>query len=153
MSIPIFWFLAGTILVLIEVFAIPGLGFLFAGLGAITLGGLITYGVIAEVTVAAQIAYFFLFTSIWAAILWAPLRKFSKNSKTKQFENLKGTYGSVENKEGLIAGKIGYIKWSGAKMRAAIVEGSETKSIAFGENVWVHDQVDGVLQVDVKKGN
>jgi membrane protein implicated in regulation of membrane protease activity len=151
MSIPIFWFLIGTALVLIEVFAIPGLGFLFAGLGAITLGGLVTYGIIAEASLATQIAYFFLFTSIWAAILWVPLRKFSKKSKSKQFENLKGTYGTVESKEGLIAGKIGYIKWSGAKMRAAIREGSTTNSIQFGENVWVHDQVDGVLQVDVEK--
>jgi membrane-bound ClpP family serine protease len=152
-SAPIFWFIAGTIMVLIEVFAIPGLGFLFAGLAAITLGGLISFDVLNEVTTVAQLAYFFFFTSIWWAALWIPLRKFTKNKKGKTFENLVGTYGTVDDKNGLEAGKIGHIKWSGARMRAIIKKDSTTQKIEEGSTVWVHSQNDGVLEVDLEKGN
>lgn len=144
-------FILGMVLVLVEVIAIPGIGFLFAGLAAISLGGLITYGFVEAQTIVDQIAYLFALTIIWWVVLWTPIKKFTKNKKGDGFDNLVGTYGTVDEEGGLVAGKLGHVKWSGTRMRARICPGSSVEKIENGEAIWVHEQKDGILLVDITK--
>ena len=67
------WFIAGAALIAIEIFLVPGTGTIFAGLGAITVGAVLIAGWIEGVN--GQFILFFLFTAIWAAVLWKPLKK------------------------------------------------------------------------------
>src|SRR5690606_14871295 len=60
------WLVLGAILIAAEVFLVPGIGFLFAGLGAVTLGGLLAFSVIAAPSLTAQVAYFLALGVAWA---------------------------------------------------------------------------------------
>ncbi len=148
---PTIWLIIGAILILIEVAVLPGVGFLFAGLSAITLGGLISLELLQQTTLSWQIAYFFFLTGVWWAVLWKQLKKLTRNKGGEGYENLSGTYGIVEDEQGLIAGKMGHVKWSGAVMRARIRPDSAVEKIEKGETVWVHEQKDGILLVDITK--
>jgi len=142
------WLVLGVIFVLIEVLAIPAMGFLFAGIGAITLGGLIIFNFIALEGVMYHIAYFFFFTTVWAIILWKPLKKSIKSSVEDSYQNIVGT--TADATEKLEEGKVGYVKWSGTKMRARIAPDSTLKHIEKGKTVNVVGNKDGILQVDIK---
>jgi membrane protein implicated in regulation of membrane protease activity len=150
MFTPIIWLILGTIFIIIEVVAMPGIGFLFAGFSAISLGGLITFGFINNATDLEQIAYFFFFTAVWWVILWKPLKSLLKKRRG-DYQNLSDAQGVVEEEGGLVAGKVGKVKWSGTVMRARIVPNSSSAKIAKGESVWVHEQKDGILLVDTIK--
>ena len=151
MLTPTIWLILGIIFIIIEVSAIPGIGFLFAGLSAISLGGFITFGFINGATQLDQIAYFFFLTAIWWVVLWKPLKGLVKN-KGGDYKNLSDAQGVVEEDGGLLAGKVGNVKWSGAVMRARIRPGSSLEKIEKGETVWIHEQKDGILLVDTTKG-
>ncbi len=146
-----YWLILGIALVIAEATIVPGIGFLFAGLAGIVLGGLLIFNILHVTDLTEQVVYFLLFTAVWWVILWAPLKKSMKKPKGEGYENMIGTYGEVEDERDLTPGKVGHIKWSGARMRAKIVPGSTTQRIKNGENVWVHDQKDGILLVDITK--
>jgi membrane protein implicated in regulation of membrane protease activity len=147
---PTFWLILGTVFIIIEVSAIPGIGFLFAGLSAISLGGLITFGYINASTLADQIAYFFFITAIWWGVLWKPMKKLNRN-KNGDYKNLSDAQGVVVEENGLMAGKVGSVKWSGTVMRARISPDSAHLKIEKGATVWIHEQKDGILLVDTAK--
>jgi len=150
MSASIFWLAIGAILVLVEVTALPGVGVFFAGLGGITLGGLMTVGIIEKFDYTGQLAMFMLFTGIWWVVLWKPLKNV-KNPKGGGYKNLVGTYGVVDDEDGLIPGKIGYVRWSGTRMRARIRPESQVELIENETAIWIYEQKDGVLLVDDKE--
>lgn len=150
-SAAFYWVLAGIVLVLIEVSVVPGIGFLFAGLGAITLGALLIFGFFEIHGWFEHIAYFFFFTTIWAVVLWAPLKRAVRNSKGEGYSNIIGD--SAVTLEDLEEGKMGRIKWSGTTMRARIALDSTSKKIAKGETVWIHENKGGLLHVDTKEVN
>lgn len=143
------WLVLGIIFIIIEVFAIPGIGFLFAGLGAITLGALLTFDLMFASGWTEHIAYFFFFTTVWAVILWVPLKNTLKNKNGEGYSNIVGT--SAEVTEDLISGKIGQVKWSGARMRARIIASSDEEKIPKGETVWVHENKGGILHVSTEE--
>jgi membrane protein implicated in regulation of membrane protease activity len=151
LSNPVFWFTIGVVLIVFEVAAIQGMGLLFAGLGAITLGGLINFNIINDASNAALIAYFFLFTIIWAAILWKPLKNLLHKKHGEKYNDIVGTEATIDDETGLQAGKTGNVKWSGARMRAKIVEGSTTQIIDYKTPVYIHKKADGILYVDITK--
>jgi membrane protein implicated in regulation of membrane protease activity len=146
---PEIWLAIGVVFVILEVIA-PGLGFLFAGLGAISLGGLVTFHFLEVTSLPEQIAYFFFFTIIWGVVLWKPLKKAIKHKKGG-YKNLSDASGVVDDERDLTPGKVGHVKWSGARMRARIRPNSSTERIKNGEVVYVHDQQDGVLLVDTDR--
>ncbi len=146
------WLIMGAIFVVLEVAALPGFGLLFAGLAAITLGGLLTYDVITAADILDQIVWFFAFTALWWVVLWKPLKKLIKKQPGEEtYENLAGTYGTVDDERDLTEGKIGFVKWSGTRMRASLRKGASVQRVKNGETVYVHSQKDGVLMVDVVK--
>ncbi len=66
------WLIAGALLIILEIVLFPGIGFLFAGLGAISVSaGLITGWID---SLSAQFILFFLATAFWTAVLWKPLQ-------------------------------------------------------------------------------
>ena len=70
-----FWFAFGVFLIVLEVMLIPGIGPIFAGLGAVTVGVFLLAGGLIDTT-SSQFIVFFLSTSVWAVLLWKPLKKF-----------------------------------------------------------------------------
>jgi membrane protein implicated in regulation of membrane protease activity len=90
-------------------------------------------------------AVFFLLTGVWAALLWKPFRKFRQGKKA--YHNIVGTHATVES-GGLVKGKTGKVKWSGAPMAARISETSDAQSVAADAEVWVHALENSVLVVD-----
>ncbi len=148
-----YWLILGIALIVAEATIVPGVGFLFAGLAGILLGGLLTFQFVNATELTEQIVYFLFLTAVWWAILWAPLKKSMKKPKGEGYENMIGTSGEVDDPRDLTVGKVGHIKWSGARMRARIAPNSTTERIKNGETVYVHDQKDGVLLVDITKKN
>ena len=143
----ILWVMVAVVCIVIEV-SIPGIGGLFSGVAALTLGARLILGVIHPETVVGQFAWFFGLTIVWAAILWIPLKKMMKPSE-EAYSDIIGTHAEVASK--LEKGKLGTVKWSGTIMRSRIVETSEVDSIDEGQEVWIHDKDATVLLVDVKQ--
>jgi membrane protein implicated in regulation of membrane protease activity len=148
---PLFWYAVGIVLIILEVSGVQGIGLFFAGMAAVTLGAVISFDIIAVSSSLSAIALFFLFTVVWAIVLWKPLKKLSKQSKDKKFVDLVGTEAIVDSADGLMQNKTGYVKWSGVRMRARIAVESTESTVNSGQTVWVHGQEDGVLLVDVIK--
>jgi hypothetical protein len=63
-----FCFSFGVFLIVLEVMLIPGIGSIFAGLGAITVGGFLLAGGWIDTT-SSQFIVFFLSTGVWAVLL------------------------------------------------------------------------------------
>ena len=143
----VLWVVLAVIFIIIEV-SIPGIGGLFSGVAALTLGALLIFEVIHPETFVAQLAWFFGLTILSAAVLWVPLKKMMKPS-AEAYSDIIGTHAKVENR--LEKGKLGTVKWSGTTMRSRIVETSELDFIAAGQEVWIHDKDGTVLLVDVKQ--
>ena len=143
----ILWVVVAVVFIIIEV-SVPGIGGLFSGVAALTLGALLIFEVIHPETFVAQLAWFFGLTILWAAVLWKPLKRMMK-PPGEAYSDIIGTHAKVENR--LEKGKLGTVKWSGTTMRSRIVETSELDFIDEGQEVWVHDKDGTVLLVDVKQ--
>ncbi len=144
------WIILGITLILTEVIVMPGVGLITAGMAAITLAALIIFKLVDGSDFFTNLAYFFSFTIMWWVIIWRPLKSSMKKHKdtAKSYTNIIGTYGAVDEPEGLIEGRIGYIKWSGTRMRARIRPESSAKEIKNGDTVWIYDNKEGILLVD-----
>lgn len=135
------WLTAGALLVFLEVALAPGAGFLFAGLAAITVGGLATFGAIDSDAILLQFALFFVFTCLWTAILWKPLKRFRSRGGAKGYQDVIGSLAKTKN--ALNAGELGQVHWSGTIMNARIDKACKVKKIAGNQEV----------TVTAKKGN
>ncbi len=129
MNIAVLWLAAGALFMLLEALAVPGVGFLFAGLAAITTGGLVEFGIIGYESYTAQGIVFLSASFLWAAVLWVPLRKFHKKNITTEYSNMIGENAIVYEKP-LLKGKIGEVKWSGTIMQAQLSDDADAQSVA-----------------------
>ncbi len=136
------WLAVAAVFLLLELYTIPGIGFLFIGLAALTTGGLLAFGALSgESSFYLQLAWVLGFTCVWAAVLWVPLKRMRRSPEN--YHNMIGT--SATAMEGALEqGKIGMVKWSGALMRARLVPHSHAQKVAEGAEVWIHE-VDGTL--------
>jgi membrane protein implicated in regulation of membrane protease activity len=107
------WLAAGAILIILEIVLFPGIGFLFAGMGAISVGAFLIAGWIDSLS--AQFILFFLATGFWTAILWKPLKKFIEGKETG-FDDMVGSTAVVFG-QSIGKGKMGKVKWSGTIMK------------------------------------
>lgn len=131
-NLALMWLIAGVGLTTLEAMIFPGIGFLFAGLGAITVGGMIAFGIIAVDNFSAQIIYFIISTSIWAGALWKHLIK--KRETKNNYISIIGQTAIVTGNS-MSKGKTGQVKWSGTIMNARIDDSCQSDIIELGTEV------------------
>jgi len=143
------WLIFGAALIIFEVSTIPGLGLLFAGLGALSTGIILQLGYVEGLL--AQSVTFLSFTAAWAAVLWKYLRKLrTGNSKNRlHLSNMVGDTAIVTNNP-LKIGETGQVTWSGTIMRAEIDESFTGEEIAVDSQVIIKSVVGNVLKVSAK---
>lgn len=145
------WLLIGVIFIIIEFSKIPGIGFLFLGLGSLTTSALISsYSEITDY----QIATFGLVSFAWFLVLWWPLKKFvySKkkgNSINQGYFDLVGNQVTVFN-QSIEPGKIGQVSWSGTIMNAKL-SNSEKEQGKPGDVLYVLEVKGNILICSHKK--
>ncbi len=127
------WIVIGIILIALEIFGLSGIGFIFIGLGSISLGGLLVYNIIKDPSIFSQLSILILCSLIWTGILWYPFKKLKSNKKG--FLNIIGQRATVYN-TAIKAGEIGEISWSGSVMQAKISANSTELLIESGKIVY-----------------
>ena len=150
-NIMVVWLIADTLCIALEAMAVPGIGFLFAGMAAITIGGLLNFDIVETDEILKQFALFLGLTFGWAALLWVPLKKFRKKQMDNNFSNIIGEVAIVES-DLLNKKKDGKVKWSGTIMRAKLSQDSSTESINKGQEV-VITAIDGNLLTVTQQSN
>lgn len=134
------WLIAAVACFLLEAVGISGLGFLFAGLGALTAGSLVT--AMPELTPLQQGIIFCASTALWALILWKPLQKQRHKSAKNGYKNMVGDTVYV-GADGLEPDKIGEVTWSGTIMKARLAHGQE--ALAAGATAIIKDVAGNTL--------
>lgn len=133
-----YWYLLSAALFLLEALALPGIGFFFAGFGAISTALLLQGGYIDD-TLLTQATVFCFATAIWAAILWVPLKKLRLGrGKPSPHHDLIGRFATVAG-EGLAKGHTGHAKWSGTLFNARLAERASIATAAPGEELKIID--------------
>ena len=109
----------GLVTIIIEMFFMPGLGFLFFGMGAFTTAGILYY--FPSVT-DYQYIVVAIVSCIWFILLWKPLKHYMH--KRKGPEAVLDIIGSSVEIMGsdLAPGAIGKVKWSGTIMNAKLAD-------------------------------
>ncbi len=138
------WIIIGFICILLEVLAMPGIGLLFVGLGAMSTSVLLELHLIEHQWLPDSIAFTIL-TAFWAVVLWWPLKLFSKRSASESYQNIVGSVAYVHG-EVLESKKIGTVKWSGVIMQAKLT-GKSNESIAKDRPVIVVSIKENILYV------
>lgn len=131
---PYYWLALGALFLLFETLGASGIGFLFAGLGAITAGILAHIGM-AE-TLWGQLAWFCAATAGWAAILWVPMRKYKLAVPDAPYNDMIGDE-AVVTETGLRRGMAGQVRWSGTLMEARLDPASPLDDLPPGTAVVV----------------
>lgn len=143
------WFIGGGLLIAAEAFAAPGLGFFFSGLAAISVGLIISIGILDPYNYAFQMICFFAFTAAWAVALWKPFYKAKKYKKTEDIQDMIGNTAVVIGGS-LTKGNKGKVKWSGTTMSARLGENSDIEEIPEGKEVTIEKVKGNVLIVQPK---
>jgi membrane protein implicated in regulation of membrane protease activity len=139
MSPTILWLIAGAVFIAVEIFGVPGIGFLFAGLAALVVGGGIEFGLIDADGYLVQFVLFFLISITSAIVLWKRLR----DKRPPSYSNMVGTEAHVAA-PGLAGKREGQVKWSGTLMRARLADDVNIDVLPEGETVIIR-HVDGNL--------
>ncbi len=118
---PEFWFIAGLVLIILEVVLGFTIVLLFTSLAAFTMGFLLYAKLALFDSAYWQFAAFFGLTFFWALILWKPLKKLKDrgNGQSTGFQNYFGQTVEVINND-LTKGKAGAAKWSGTTIKVAL---------------------------------
>lgn len=142
------WLIAGAFFMGLEAFGVSGIGFLFAGLAAITTGIIIESAAVGTEAYVAQFAWFFGCTALWGALLWKPLRKFQKGRKASDgYHNMIGDV-AIVSESGIKKGEAGQAHWSGTIMRAQLSSHCATEALPTGSKVKIVDVKGATLIVE-----
>ncbi|MBI4829093.1 MAG: hypothetical protein HY804_09865 [Nitrospinae bacterium] len=144
LSIAAVWMLAGGALIGLEALAIPGIGLLFAGLGAVLTG--VALLIAPGLSVYLQFALFFIFTSVWAALLWKPLMRL-RQTPGAGYNDMVGRRVTV-GPERLAKGAAGQVLWSGSTLTARLSENAPTPRAEPGAEMIITAVNAGVVEVD-----
>lgn len=142
MTPTVLWLIGGAACIAIEMFGVPGIGFLFAGIGALMVGGGIELGVLAGDNFTIQLLVFVAISCISAALLWKRLKAARKPS----YNNIVGTEAVVAD-GGLSGRQEGQVKWSGTLMRARLMEDARVDVVSSGTVVIVKHVEGNLLYV------
>lgn len=138
MASSIIWLALGALLIAMEVFGIPGIGFLFAGLSAVTVAILTQAGATEPDSYGAQTAWWFGLTLMWAALLWKPLKNWRTSKNSQEYSNIIGDTAYIINQD-LHKGITGQASWSGTTMNAEIAPYVTADKIPAGSKVKIID--------------
>lgn len=144
--VSVYWLLAGAVLLALEAFGIPGIGFLFAGIAAILVGALVELALIDPLSIITQFGVFGLATVLFAILLWNKMKSWRMNPSAPQYNNMIGTEAVVTQE--LINDAIGEVRWSGALMRARLAD--KSGSVTVGRTVIIREMDGNVLLVAAK---
>lgn len=125
------WFIAGLALLIAEALGIPGVGLMFAGLGAIAAGIALYAGFVADGAHVAQFLIFFVATALCAWALWKPMQKF--HAGKNGYNNMIGETAYVGS--GGLGSEPGEVTWSGTIMKAELVDGAPKTRLEAGAPV------------------
>ena len=138
------WLLIGLVLIVAEMFMLPGLGMLFVGLGALSVGLLeIMYPKLHEM----QYIIFIVSTLLWFMLLWKPMNRHIYKKHVSVVPNIIGSKVKVVH-QALEVGSIGQVEWSGTVMNAKLSQ-NVTSSAKIGTMLEVVE-VQGNVLVCVK---
>lgn len=147
-NFPGFWIALGFALLAIEVLV---LGFstiilLFAGIGAIITGLLMTVGVLAE-TWTAGLSCFGIATGISSALLWRPMKNLQNKSVSKS--GLSSDFIGIDFilTEDISVTKPGKHPYSGVEWKVEIDKNSEHDTLSKGDRVEVTSVDAGIFRV------
>lgn len=128
----IIWLVIGVICLVIEFAGIPGIGFLFLGLGALTSAVLIY---LYPPFISNQYSYFGLLSFLWFVLLWWPLKKYASSNKGQpKFFDIVGSEVELVGTK-LLPGELGQVKWSGTIMNARLDSGE--REAHAGERLYI----------------
>ncbi|MDC0864663.1 NfeD family protein [Rickettsiaceae bacterium] len=138
------WLLFGIALLLLEFVQLPGIGFLFLGLGGVSTAIITNYW--QEQTVLAQFAYFGLSSLFCFALLWYPLKSslYKNTLSKKETFDLVGSQVTVIKKE-IKVGIVGEVSWCGTIMKAELAEDTNSNTAKIGDILVVQEVRGNVL--------
>lgn len=129
------WGLLGLIFLLVEILLISGTGFLYGGLGALTLALCAMLGLVSPHShFAMQLAWFLGFSALWTAVLWKYTKHY-RHGKKRQSDIIGST--AIVEGTGLEKGQTGKVRWNGVPMNARLMEDSKALKLAHGSQVRV----------------
>jgi membrane protein implicated in regulation of membrane protease activity len=152
LSIVYVWLIVGVVLMLLEAFGLPGMGMFFAGLGALTVGLLVSFDTIIPEDSLMQFIFFFATTIVWAVLLWKPLQQFKVGKKAQSYANIVGDTAYVGS-SGISKKDGGEVTWSGTIMKARLDAASLPECLEAGAQVIITEITGNVLTVRPKTGN
>lgn len=144
----VIWAIIAAAFLIIEVGIATGIGFFFAAMAALTMAILLVTDLLEPTTFWYHVGWFFLFTSIWAVVLWRPVKKWFKHDSAG-YDDMIGTRATLLDP--IEKHKTGNAKWSGTQMRARVADDAEVDRIAAKTEVFVVETEGSVLLVDVEK--
>lgn len=144
----IYWLVAGIVFFIAEM-AIPGIGLLFAGFGALTVGMLLNFSFIEQSNTLLQALVFVVSTALWALVLWKPLQKLRMGKNKVPYNNIVGETAVVSEK-GISKAHGGEVVWSGAIMRAKFDDRTLVEQLEPGKQVIIKEITGNTLIVTPK---
>ncbi len=142
-QITIAWLAFGVFLFATEL-GVPGVGLMFAGCGALTVGMLLNFEIIPYKDFLLQATIFLGASAIWTAILWNPLKKLRLGKKKVSYSNMIGQT-AIVGEEGITRLHGGNVLWSGTIMKAVIADNYAVDNIASGASVKIEDVMGNIL--------
>ena len=143
-----FWITLGFILLALEVlvFGFTTIVMFFAGLGAITAGLLMQFGVLPETWIAG-ISCFGISTGIYSVLLWKPMHRIQANSspQEEQSSDLIGYEFVLE--QDITPLQPGETRYSGISWKVEIDKDAGVESITAGQRVTVTSLDAGLFRV------
>jgi membrane protein implicated in regulation of membrane protease activity len=107
---------------------------------------LLNFFLVAREDTIFQIVIFLFATALWALILWKPIQKLKLAKSKGSYHNIIGETASVSAK-GLNKKDGGEVIWSGAVMKARLMEGAGVENLEPGAQVEIKDIVGNTLIV------
>ena len=121
------WLGIGVILIILDIIAIGGVGFIFLGLGAISTSVFLSYFDLW----LHQVPFFGIASLIWFILLYKPIKRYlSKEGEDSRVGDIIGSLVEV-TESAIYPNSLGKVKWSGAIFNASL-KAEENYSVPVG---------------------
>lgn len=136
LSPPHLWLLVGVVFLAAEALGVSGVGLLFAGFGALTIGALLQAELISEADTVLQLVVFCAATALWTALLWKPMKRFRLGQRSGGYHNMVGETAIVAG-AGIDKARGGEVTWSGTIMKAELDPAVSASRLEAGSQVTI----------------